>query len=457
MWYVGLACAGGLITLLLYTLPGVEFAYRSPPLHVAIETAASLIALLVAYLVAQRFRLRARLTSLLLVTAFAILSVTNLLFLAIPAALPGISAGRFSTWSALVGALLAAVVLTVAGFAPNIALPRPERALMLAVGGAAGALGVVAITMLALGDHLPLGLNPGLAPNAPNAPRFAGNPVLHAMQLVMMGLLAAAAAGFARRGMRRDDNLMKWVAAGLILAAFSRLDYFLFPSLYSDWVFIGDGFRLGSYVLLLVGAALEIHSYQHALARAVLLDERRRLARELHDGLAQELAFIGLQAKRLEAKGYVAEAEPISSAAQRGLDESRYAIAALTRSIDAPLDEAVAEEARAVAGRAGARVELALTRELEVGPESREAALRIVREAITNATRHGKAKLLRIELEGGPEMRLRVIDDGTGFNGEVTDAGFGLRSMRERAEGLGGTLHVESTPGGGTIVEAVLP
>ena len=49
----------------------------------------------------------------------------------------------------------------------------------------------------------------------------------------------AAAVGFARRGIRRDDNLMKWVAAGLILAGFARLDYFLFPSLYSDWVFIG--------------------------------------------------------------------------------------------------------------------------------------------------------------------------------------------------------------------------
>ena len=455
LWFVAIASAASVATVVLYTLPGVEVAYRSPALHVALETAASLISLLLAYLVAQRFRLRARLTSLLLVTAFSILSATNLLFLAIPAALPGISADRFSTWSALVGGVLGAAVLAVAAFAPNVPLTYPRRALTLAVGGATVGLGVVAIVVVTLGDRLPLGLNPALSPTGPA--RFAGSPLLHAMQLVIMALFIAAAVGFARRGVRRDDDLMKWIAAGSILAAYSRLDYFLFPSLYSNWVFIGDIFRLGFYVLLLTGAALEIHRYQRALAQAVLLDERRRLARDLHDGLAQELAFIGLQATRLEARGNGDVAKTIISAAQRALDESRYAISALTRSLDAPIDETIAEEARAVAARAGARVELVLASDLEVRPESHEAALRIVREAITNATRHGNAKVLRVELAGGPQMRLRVIDDGNGFDGDEANGGFGLRSMRERAEGLGGTLRVESTPGAGTMIEAVLP
>jgi signal transduction histidine kinase len=150
-------------------------------------------------------------------------------------------------------------------------------------------------------------------------------------------------------------------------------------------------------------------------------------------------------------------AQPIVSAAQRALDESRYAISALTRPLDAPIDETIADEARAVASRAGARVELAVASDLEVRPESHEAALRIVREAITNATRHGNAKVLRVELIGGPQMRLRVIDDGNGFDRDVANGGFGLRSMRERAERLGGTLRVESKPGTGTVIEAVLP
>jgi signal transduction histidine kinase len=454
-WLLGLGCAAGLATVLLYTLPGVDVAYRSPASHVAVETAASLIALLVAYLVAQRFRLRARVTSLLLVGAFTLLALTNLAFLAIPAALPGISTGRFSTWSALAGAFLGAAVLAGAAFAPNVPVPRPGRTLLAVLGGCGLALAIDGLVVLVLGDHLPLGLNPAIAPAAAH---FAGNEILHAMQLVIMTLFVCSAIGFARRGVRRDDTLMKWIAAGCLLAAFSRFDYFLFPSLYSDWVFIGDAFRLGFYVLLLVGAALEIHTYQRALAQAVLLDERRRLARDLHDGLAQELAFIGLQAKRLDAKGHSAEAQPIISAAQRALDESRYAISALTRTVDAPIDEAIADEARAVAARAGARVELSLTRDLAIRPESREAALRIVREAITNATRHGKAKSLRVELVGGPEVvRLRVIDDGSGFDGQTSEGGFGLQSMRERAENLGGTLSVITRPGAGTIVEAVLP
>jgi signal transduction histidine kinase len=164
-----------------------------------------------------------------------------------------------------------------------------------------------------------------------------------------------------------------------------------------------------------------------------------------------------MQARRLEARGDTDVAKPIISAAQRAHDESRYAISALTRSLDAPIDETIAVEARAVAARAGARVELALASDLEVRPESHEAALRIVREAITNATRHGNAKVLRVELAGGPQVRLRVIDDGNGFDREDANGGFGLRSMRERAEGLGGTLRVESTPGAGTMIEAVLP
>jgi signal transduction histidine kinase len=456
--YLWLAFAAGVVTVLPYVLPGGDVAYRSPALHVALETAAALVALLVAYLVLQRFRLRAGVTSLLLFSAFVLLSITNLFFAAIPSALPSLSTERFATWATLAGSFLGAAFFAGAAFAPNVRVRRPHRALGVTLAGCLLALLSVAAIVLVLGSRLPLGIDPAHAPTAPDAPRLTGSPVLLAAQLVIMLFFVAAFVGFAHRGLRRGDQLMKWIAAAAVFGAFARLNYFLFPSLYTDWVYTGDGFRLLFYAVLLVGAALEIHGYQRGLARAVVVEERRRLARELHDGLAQELAFITMQGSSLAAKGAAEEMEPILSAAKRALTESRTAISTLTRPIEAPIEQAIAGEAWALTARTDARLELALASGVEISPESREAALRIVREAMINAIKHGNASALRVELEDGPQLRLRVIDDGIGFDRDgETPRGFGLRSMRERAEMLGGSLRIESRPGAGTIVEVALP
>jgi two-component system NarL family sensor kinase len=88
----------------------------------------------------------------------------------------------------------------------------------------------------------------------------------------------------------------------------------------------------------------------------------------------------------------------------------------------------------------------------------REALVRIVREAVTNAARHGEASAVRIVLAGDGETVLRIRDDGKGFSADDNTApvGFGLRSMRERAEALGGSLRVTSSETG-TLVEVRLP
>ena len=86
--------------------------------------------------------------------------------------------------------------------------------------------------------------------------------------------------------------------------------------------------------------------------------------------------------------------------------------------------------------------------------------MRILSEAITNAARHGHADLVRVELENGNRLRLRITDTGRGFDPDAEqDAGrhrFGLRGMRERARALGGELRLTTEPGRGTQVEVVL-
>ena len=83
---------------------------------------------------------------------------------------------------------------------------------------------------------------------------------------------------------------------------------------------------------------------------------------------------------------------------------------------------------------------------------AKEEVLRIVREAVTNAARHGKARRVGIVLTAMDGQSLTIRDDGEGFDPASTNGGFGLLSMRERARAIGGELSVDSRPGEGTTV-----
>jgi signal transduction histidine kinase len=178
-----------------------------------------------------------------------------------------------------------------------------------------------------------------------------------------------------------------------------------------------------------------------------VLEERRRIARELHDGVAQELAFI------------VAESSgSLAAAAERALDESRRAIAALTRPVDEPLEVALVQAAEEVAGRVGVQLRIEVCKGAQVSPDEREALIRILREAITNAGRHGGAENVSVELTNGNGTLLRIADDGSGFDpGHTRAGGFGLVSMQERTEALGGRFRLSSEAGEGTRIEVRLP
>jgi signal transduction histidine kinase len=455
------AVGAALATLVISVLPSVDFAYSSRSLHVAIETAASIIGLLAAYLVLGRFRRSASLRDLLLVGAFLLLAATNLCFSTLPS-LSGGPPGRFETWSPVAGRLLGALAMTAAAVAPTRRVRAPGRDLLLTLGACGAALAVIAGGVALLGERLPMGIDPNISPEGSERPRIVGNAALLTVQVVGMLLFAAAAVGFATRAARTADELMGWIAAGSVLAAFARLNYFLFPSLYSDWVYTGDFLRLAFYLVLLVGALREIHAYQEQLAVAATLEERQRIARDLHDGLAQELAFMSGEARRLAGTPRDRETsadalEKLSAAATRALDESRDAIAALTAAADEPVDVALARAAEEVAGRARASVTVRAASEVHVSPQARDALVRIAREAITNATRHGGATAVELRLSATDGLLLSIRDNGRGLQRSARPGGFGLTSMRQRAERLGGDFAISSSLDGGTVVEVRLP
>lgn len=451
------AAASALATALVWTLPFARFAYRGPALHVALETAAALTALLVAYLVFLRFRRRGSLSDLILFSALAVLATTNTFFSALPSAL-GEAPGTFSTWAPVGGRLLSAILLATAAFAPDTAVRRPGRAVAAIVGFGA-ALALIAVGVVLFGSRLPTAVDPELSPEASVDPVIAAHPTVLGVQIVLMLLVAAAAAGFMRAAQARDDELLAWFALATVLGTVAHVNYFLFPSLYSNWVYTGDGFRLAFHVALLLGAAREIRAYQRGLIDAAALRERRRVARDLHDGLAQELAFVATQSRCLASErpsrsGLVA----LQTAAERALDLSRDAIAALARPAgeEQPLDLVVRQAAHEVAERAGVAFAVVADPDVEAGREVRQALVPIVREAVTNAARHGHADTVTIELRRDGALRLRIIDDGTGFDPRAAP-GFGLTSMRERAAAAGGELTLASGDGQGTVIEVVLP
>jgi signal transduction histidine kinase len=282
------------------------------------------------------------------------------------------------------------------------------------------------------------------------------------LELVLIGvefaLFVVASIGFVRRAEETGDELFGWFALAAPFGAAAMANYFLFPSLYPGWVYTADVFRFGFYLILAVGAARQIAAWQQQLAEAAALGERRRIARDLHDGLAQELAFIVGQTRALvERAGDAGTFDQIAAAAERALDESRTAIAALSRNVDDPLDVALAQAAEDVAARTGAHIRFELVPGIQVAPDVREDLARIVREAVSNAARHGEASNVTVALSNTNGIRVSVSDDGKGFDPDAPrKRGFGLTSMRERAEMRGASVVVTSQLGAGTCVEVVL-
>jgi signal transduction histidine kinase len=451
------ALVASTLTDLVVMVPGLHYAYRSVPLHAMLESTATVIALLTTILLWGRLRQRQRLDDLLLFVALALLTTTNLLFAAIPAAI-WTDPHPFSIWTTVCGGAVAAALLAAAALAPPIRLRDYEQAARIAI--ILMSVGLVAIgTVVALFvDQLPVGLDP--AQNPTGAGLFVGNDLIVTSQIVIGILFLVAAFGFTRRAEHSGDELLLWLGASAMFAAFARVNYFIYPSLYSEWVYTGDALRLGWHVLLFVGAAREIQLYQRAYAEKRVREERQRIARDLHDGLAQELAFISSTARNLANGDRTSlRFQQLASAAERGLGESRRAIASLTeRSNAEPFDVALVQTVEEVAHRLGTCVVIDAEPAVGIPQERQEQLLRIAREAVTNAARHSAATVVHVQFANGRGLRLQVEDDGVGFDPvTIESAGFGLVTMRERAAAMGGEFHLTSAPDQGTQIEVIIP
>jgi signal transduction histidine kinase len=441
------ALFGAAATLFLVFGRFVHFAYANPSGQLFVNTAASFIAFLAALLIFGRFRRSQTSRDASLSFALALFGWSSLFFAVIPELLGAPSGSHVTTWAPLGCGLLATILFAWSVLLGDRRLLRPPH--QVGLGVLLGSLAVMAVIVVLLevfGSQLPAATTRGNLVAVVRTARIEGHPLVLAIQLAQTVLFGLAAVGYTRKAECSSDELLKWIGAGAALAAFARLNYFLFPSLYSQYFYTGDVLRLGFYLLILLGAMREIAEYWSRLADASVFEERRRIARELHDGLAQELTFIVSQTQGEHPRLDPERVQMIAGAARRAMDESRLAIAALTVPLDQPLDEALAASAQEVAHRLGAHVHLDLQDGVGVSREAHQNLVRIVREAVTNAVRHGKSENVWIRMRAGELLELVVSDDGKGFDVEAAGRGpgFGLAGMSDRARGLGGRLAVDS-------------
>ncbi len=203
---------------------------------------------------------------------------------------------------------------------------------------------------------------------------------------------------------------------------------------------------------------------------AGVVDERRRMAREIHDTLAQGLTGIVTQLQAAEQAASRTAGEPAgwrrhvaaaTQLARESLTEARRSVEALRpEQLDGcRLSEALAGVAErwSSLNRIPAQVTTTGTAR-PVDPEAEFALLRAAQEALANVARHAHATRVGLTISYMEnEVALDVRDDGVGFDPALTEGGFGLVAMRQRITALSGTLQVESEPGGGTAISACVP
>jgi signal transduction histidine kinase len=206
----------------------------------------------------------------------------------------------------------------------------------------------------------------------------------------------------------------------------------------------------------------------HAQARQVTaMEERQRLARELHDSVSQALYGIALGARTArtildrDPKKAVEPVDYVLSLAEAGLAEMRALIFELRpESLESEgLVAALEKQLAAMKARYGLETIAELGEEPVLSIEQKEVAYRIAQEAMHNVVKHARASSVRVSLSlDGDAVTLTVADDGAGFDPDGDFPGhLGLRSMRERADRAAATLSIESAPGAGTTLTLTMP
>jgi signal transduction histidine kinase len=444
-WLLGEVLLFGLLgaaLALFLTHRNLRHTYDLPELRLVLTTLMAIAAGAVAVLAGLRFSVEGRRLDLFLAGGFFVASASALSF-GIGPVLGSHATQPPEQWAWVLGRIFAWVLIASAPFVRGRSRERAlgDLIVFLAVG-----VGVLWIGLHAIGGSLA-----DLTDKGDQAPAM------------LMGLLAAqallnlaAVVGFGMRFRARGDDLDRWLALGSTLMLFASLHYVFTPLMDAGDVSQGDFLRVLGYGVLLVGVWRAIRSAEFGRAVA---EERARVAREIHDGLAQYLfaiqTHVGLLETDPEPEARIARLKEASASAQQ---EARFAVLALSSAGGtAPFDAALRRYVEFLTADGQLEVDLEIDPTIRLAPDEQIEVFRIVQEGLGNVRKHANAR--RAEVTIGQRHGERVVtveDDGEGFDGETRAAGQGLKNIRSRAKTIEGEFNVRSRPGLGTALEVVL-
>lgn len=258
--------------------------YQLPAQQVALETTASIVTLLAGILVFGRLQRNSYLDKLVLTAALAAITLSNVFFVLMPM-LVGRTPDNPVRWAAVIGRAVGCLLFAGAAFVPAICLRQPGRAQWLAGAGVLGILVLTAVLPYLVAGSLPQAVTHG-------GYGLPATPGLIVAQLAAAALAGLAAVGYLRRSERLGDEFSGWLAIAAVFAAGSDVSYCLGPAIYTSQLSTGDLLRFCFYVVLVTCSLREIRLYWRTRTSVIVAEERRRIARDLHDGLSQELAYL---------------------------------------------------------------------------------------------------------------------------------------------------------------------
>jgi signal transduction histidine kinase len=453
--------ATGSLPLGLMILAGPAILATSQPWYVqnlglraAAETVITGCAIVGATLLFLRFRRTRRARDLMLLAALMTVAGADIPGSILPAMVGGDALGP-ATFVNLIAQTLVALAFAAAAITPSAKRIKWRTRTLASVGLAATAL-------IALAQIVTFSAASGSP--AIDATSMSGvatdHPAALALRLVAIVLLAAAAIVFVRRSDYQHDDPQLLALAAVLLAG-ARAQSLVLPTIAPSWVTPGSGLRVVAYGLMLAFAVRQHARTRGEAADAAMRAERERIARDLHDGIAQDLAFIAAHRQRLTSE--LGAEHPVVIAASRALAASRGKMVDLAASAAPTAAIALHEVAEEIEARFGVQVAVQADKaeHLDLGVAERDDLVRIAREAMVNAVKHGGAKKITVELGAkDTEVMLRVSDDGRGISEHpkkcsTATGGFGMPAMRARATAIGGRLVATGGRHGGTEVKVV--
>jgi len=475
----------------------LSFALVDRSADVAINALTVLAAASVAALALARYREAGRLAGLYQASAFLLIAWVALLNVAVVVLKVedgfGLSLGRPEQLPLYISSIsrLVAGALLVVGGAAAVGMVRGQPVTRRTLLVPTGVFTVVLLVLYLIREQIPtfdtllpafvgpLGIKAMIT-----EPRFAGAmPDLTSIALIIQAVSAAlflVGVILYRRSYLRDGPVADgYLAVAMLIGAFAEIHFYFYPGVYGGLVTTSEALRLAFFVVLLAGINAESRSDLRALrsayaaldrmriseAERATLEERTRLARELHDGLAQDLWFAKLKHERLVA--YVPDdqkelAQEVTQAIDSAIAEAKQAVVTMRAGDDRerPLGELMSHTIDDFAARSGVRADFSAADLPEsLPPRTQVELLRILQEALTNVRKHADATVVRVSADLQEDtFHMVIIDNGRGFRPEETSGeGLGVQGMKERARLMGGELRVMSEPSGGTTVDLVVP